>query len=86
MASCICDELSMDSSHRCGLQDSDAEACSVNVGGGSREDEHALRQRRALLMDAFAASMRIPDTAILPRADTPPRYCAAITMHGLQPF
>lgn len=33
---------------------------------GAREDEHLLRQRRSLLMDAFASSLRLPDGALPP--------------------
>ena len=36
------------------------------AAGGHREDEHLLRQRRSLLMDAFAASLRLPDGALPP--------------------
>ena len=30
------------------------------------QDEHLLRQRRSLLMDAFASSLRLPDGALPP--------------------
>lgn len=36
------------------------------VSGGMREDEHVLRQRRSLLMDAFASSLRLPEGALPP--------------------
>ena len=35
------------------------------MAGGYREDEMQLRQRRSLLMEGFAASLRLPDTSIL---------------------
>lgn len=37
------------------------------ASNGFREDEHILRQRRSLLMDAFASSLRLPDGALPPR-------------------
>ena len=42
------------------------------LSGGMREDEHLLRQRRSLLMDAFASSLRLPDGALPPAAGTGP--------------
>lgn len=36
------------------------------ASAGMREDEHVLRQRRSLLMDAFASSLRLPDGALPP--------------------
>ena len=35
------------------------------VASGYRDDEMQLRQRRALLMEGFAASLRLPDTSML---------------------
>ena len=35
------------------------------MAGGYREDEMQLRQRRSLLMEGFAASLRLPDTSML---------------------
>ena len=35
------------------------------MAGGYREDEMQLRQRRLLLMEGFAASLRLPDTSML---------------------
>lgn len=35
------------------------------MAGGYREDEMQLRQRRSLLMEGFAASLRLPDSSML---------------------
>lgn len=47
------------------------------VASGYRDDEMQLRQRRALLMEGFAASLRLPDTSMLNVSKV--RLCCAAT-------
>ena len=42
------------------------------MADGYREDEMQLRQRRSLLMEGFAASLRLPDTSMLNITHPPP--------------
>ena len=42
------------------------------MADGFREDEMQLRQRRSLLMEGFAASLRLPDTSMLNITPHPP--------------
>ncbi|KAL0039498.1 hypothetical protein WJX79_010600 [Trebouxia sp. C0005] len=42
------------------------------MAGGYREDEMQLQQRRSLLMEGFAASLRLPDTSMLSTAQPSP--------------
>jgi len=42
------------------------------MAGGYREDEMQLQQRRSLLMEGFAASLRLPDTSMLNTAQPSP--------------
>lgn len=53
------------------------------VASGYRDDEMQLRQRRALLMEGFAASLRLPDTSMLNVSKAPSTETRADTSDGV---